>query len=154
MSDQPVTRSILTSVLTSTLAKFHQDVILPDIERIVGDAVSGSEARLRNGMQGFHDSILKKLGDLETESAAIKIGLKRVEERLDLVEVRLGKVEDRLDGVEAALGRLEERLSRVEKRLDEIAQPQPVLRAEVQQLKASIESLQGRIDALERRAKR
>jgi hypothetical protein len=63
-------------------------VIVPDIQRIVGDAVSGSEGRLRNEMQGFHDSILKKLGDLETESAAIKIGLKRVEERLDVVEVR------------------------------------------------------------------
>jgi archaellum component FlaC len=175
MSDQPVTRSVLTSVLTSTLAKFHQEVIVPDIQRIVGDAVSGSEARLRNEMQGFHDSILKKLGDLETESAAIKIGLKRVEDRLELVETRLGRVEDRLEKVEArldrvedrldkvgqrldsvenALRRLEERLSRVEKQIDEIAEPQPGLRSEVQQLKAAIERLQGRIDALEQRAKR
>jgi chromosome segregation ATPase len=147
MSAQPLT----VGALAGALAKFHRDVIAPDIQRIVGDAVSGSEGRLRNEMQGFHDSILKKLGDLETESAAIKIGLKRVEERLDLVEVRLGKVEDRLDGVETALRRLEGRLSRVEKRIDEIAEPQPGLRAEVQQLKTSIESLQGRIDALERR---
>src|SRR5882672_2177961 len=110
MSDQPLT----VGSLAGALAKFHREVIVPDIQRIVGDVVSGSEGRLRNEMQGFHDSILKKLGDLETESAAIKIGLKRVEERLDLVEVRLGKVEDRLDGVETALRRLEERLSRVE----------------------------------------
>jgi chromosome segregation ATPase len=150
MSDQPLT----VGALAGALAKFHRDVIAPDIQRIVGDAVSGSEGRLRNEMQGFHDSILKKLGDLETESAAIKIGLKRVEERLDLVEVRLGKVEDRLDGVETALRRLEGRLSRVEKRIDEIAEPQPGLRAEVQQLKISIDSLQGRIDALERGTKR
>ena len=150
MSDQPVTRSVLTSVLASALVKFHEEIIAPDVRRIVQE----SEARLRNDMQGFHDSIVKRLGDLETESQAIKIGLKRVEERLDLVEVRLGKVEDRLDAVETALRRLEERLSRVEKRIDEIAEPQPGLRAEVQQLKTSIESLQGRIDALERRAKR
>src|SRR5438445_471756 len=157
MSDQPLT----VGALAGALAKFHREVIAPDIQRIVGDAVSGSEGRLRNEMQGFHDSILKKLGDLQTESAAIKIGLKRVEERLDLIEVRLGKledrvqvvedrlakVEDRLDGVETALRRLEERLSRVETRIDEIAEPQPALRAEVQQLKTSIESLQGRIDA-------
>lgn len=154
MSDQPVTRSVLTSVLTSTLAKFHQEVIVPDIQRIVGDAVSGSEGRLRNEMQGFHDSILKKLGDLETESAAIKIGLKRVEDRLDKVEASLDRVEPRLEGVENALSRLEERLSRVEKQIDEIADPQPRLRAEVEQLKAAIERLQGRIDALERGANR
>jgi chromosome segregation ATPase len=148
MSDQPVTLAVL--------AKFHRDVIVPDIQRIVGDAVSASEGRLRNEMQGFHDSILKKLGDLETESAAIKIGLKRVEERLDLVETRLGRVEDRLEKIEARLDlrRLDERLSRVEKRIDEITEPQPGLRAEVQQLKMSIESLQARIDALERRADR
>lgn len=171
MSDQPLT----VGALTGALATFHREVILPDIQRIVGDAVSGSEARLRNEMQGFHDSILKKLGDLETESAAIKIGLKRVEDRLELVETRLGRVEDRLEKVEArldrvedrldkveqrldsvenALRRLEERLSRVEKQIDEIAEPQPGLRSEVQQLKAAIERLQGRIDALEQRAKR
>jgi chromosome segregation ATPase len=152
MSDQPVTRSVLTSVLTATLAKFHEEILAPDVRRIVQE----SEARLRNEIQGFHDSILKKLGDLETESAAIKIGLKRVEERLDLVEMRLGRVEDRLEKIEARLDlrQLDERLSRVEKRIDEIAEPQPGLRAEVQQLKMSIESLQGRIDALERRADR
>jgi len=153
MSEQPITLAVL--------AKFHREVIVPDIQRIVGDVVSGSEGRLRNEMQGFHDSILKKLGDLEAESAAIKIGLKRVEERLDLVEERLGVVERRLDNFESSLSavradlrRVDERLSRVEKRIDEIAEPHPGLRAEVQQLKTSIESLQGRIDALERGTKR
>ncbi len=153
-------------ITLAVLGKFHRDVIVPDIQRIVGDAVSASEGRLRNEMQAFHDSILKKLGDLETESAAIKIGLKRVKDRLELVETRLGQVEDRLEKVEGRLDKVEqrldsvkndlrqldERLSRVEKRIDEIAEPQPGLRAEVQQLKMSIESLQGRIDALERRA--
>jgi len=164
MSDQPVTRAVLTSVLTSALVKFHEEGIAPDVRRIVQE----SESRLRNEMQGFHDSILKKLGDLETESAAIKIGLKRVEDRLDKVEDRLDKVEQRMDkleqqmdrfeqgleGVQGELRRLDERLSRVEKQIDEIAEPQAGLRAEVQRLKASIESLQGRIDALERGAKR
>jgi chromosome segregation ATPase len=150
MSDQPVTRAVLTSVLASALVKFHEEVIGPDVRRIVQE----SEIRLRNEMQGFHDSILKKLGDLETESAAIKIGLKQVEDRLEKVELRLDQIDQRLDNVESALRRLEERLSRVEQRIDEIAEPQPGLRAEVQRLKASIESLQGRIDALERGAKR
>jgi len=145
MSDQPVT----LSVLTSTLAKFHQEVLAPEVRRIVQE----SESRLRNEMQGFHDSILKKLGDLEAESAAIKIGLKRVEDQLDRVEMRLDKVEERLESVRNDLRQLDERLSRVETRID-TAGPQPGLRAEVQQLKTSIQSLEGRIDALERRAKR
>lgn len=152
----------------SVLAKFHREVIVPDIQRIVGDAVSGSEGRLRNEMQGFHDSIVKSLGDLETESVAIKLGLMRLEERIELVEVVLGKVEerlgnvelrltkveDRLDSVEKDLRRLDERLSRVEKRIDDIAEPQPTLRADVQDLKASVQKLQTRIDALEGRVDR
>jgi hypothetical protein len=43
---------------------------------------------------------------------------------------------------------------RVENQIDGIAEPQPALRAEFQQLKASIEGLQARIDALERREDR
>ena len=50
MSEQPIT--------LAALAKFHREVIFPDIQRIVGDAVSGSEGRLRNEMQGFHDEML------------------------------------------------------------------------------------------------
>ena len=146
MSDQLVT----LSVLTSALAKFHEEIVGPDIRRIVQE----SEARLRNDMQGFHDSILKKLGDLETESAAIKIGLERVEDRLDKVEQRLDAVEEGLERVKKDLGQIDERLGRVEKRIEAISEPQPGLRAEVQQLKTSIETLQGRIDALERRANR
>lgn len=73
MSDQPVT----LSVLTSALARFHETVLAPDMRRMIEE----SETRLRVDMQGFHDSILKRLGDLETEYAAIKIGLERVEKR-------------------------------------------------------------------------
>src|SRR3954466_6888935 len=102
MSDQLVT----LSVLTSALVKFHAEVIAPDVRRIVQE----SEARLRNDMQGFHDSIVKRLGDLETESAAIKIGLKRVEERLDLVEVRLGRVEGRIEVLERRVQAVEGRI--------------------------------------------
>jgi hypothetical protein len=83
MSEQAVTFAVL--------AKFHHEVIVPDIQRIVGGAVSGFEGRLRSDMQRFHDSILKKLGGLETESAAIRIGLTRVEDRL----VRIGASERR-----------------------------------------------------------
>jgi hypothetical protein len=73
MSEQPVTLSILTSAL----AQFHEKVLAPDWRRMIEE----SEGRLRDDMQGFHDSILKRLGNLEAEYAAIKIGLARVEKR-------------------------------------------------------------------------
>ena len=34
MSDQPLTRSVLTSVLASALVKFHEEIIAPDVRRI------------------------------------------------------------------------------------------------------------------------
>jgi hypothetical protein len=64
MSDAPLTVGALAGALT----RFHREVLLPDIQRVVGDAVGASEGR--------------QLDRLETESAATKIGLKRLEERL------------------------------------------------------------------------
>jgi hypothetical protein len=46
------------------------------------------------------------------------------------------------------------RLGRVEDGLAEIAEPQPTLRRDVQDLKASVQRLEARIDALERREDR
>ena len=55
MSDQPIT--------LSTLAKFHREIVLPDIERVVGAA----ERRLRDEMHGLFDAIAHRLDRLETE---------------------------------------------------------------------------------------
>ncbi len=67
MSDQPLTLIVL--------AQFHRQVILPDIERIVG----GAERRLRDEMHTLHDFVLKRLDRLEVEYEAIKAGLQRIE---------------------------------------------------------------------------
>ena len=73
MSDQPVTRA----VLTTALAQFHRELILPDVQRIVGEAIAGSERR----MQANFDAIFHKLDKLETEYAAITVALARLEAR-------------------------------------------------------------------------
>jgi len=70
MSEQPITLSVL--------ARFHREVLLPDVERIVGSAVDG----LRDEMHALHDSSLVRFERLETEYEAIKAGLSRVERRL------------------------------------------------------------------------
>ena len=80
MSDQPITLAVL--------AKFHHDVIVPDIQRVVREEVGASERR----MMAHIDGLAHKLTALQIEYAAIAIGLKRVEDRLDTVEKRIGNV--------------------------------------------------------------
>jgi predicted nucleic acid-binding Zn-ribbon protein len=104
------------------LTKFHREVVLPDIQRIVGE----SEQRLRNEIHDAFDALAQRLDRLETEYQMLVAGLKRVEESLDGVEARLAKVEGRL-------GAIEQRLDRV------------ALKAEVQDLKARVEALERRI---------
>jgi len=62
------------SIPLSTLMEFHRDVVVPDIERIVG----ASERRLREEMHMLHDGSLVRLEGLEVESAAIEAGLRRL----------------------------------------------------------------------------
>jgi hypothetical protein len=58
MSDQPVTLAVL--------AKFHREVILPDVQRIVEE----SERRLRDEMHGLQDAVLTRLGNLGSRSSS------------------------------------------------------------------------------------
>jgi len=74
MSDRPLT----VRALASALDQFHRNVVQPDIYRIVGE----SERRLRDQIQTFHDATLTRFDRLETEYAAIKIALKRIEDHL------------------------------------------------------------------------
>jgi len=134
MSDQPVTLGVL--------ARFHREVILPDIQKIVEE----SEKHLRDEMHGLHDAVLTRLDGLEVEYVAIRVGLQRVEQRLDQLETDYRELV-------AAVSRLDERLSRVEKRLDDLVavQPKYALRSDVQDLEARVDRLQDQIRALQQR---
>ena len=147
MSDQPLTLSVL--------AKFHREVIAPDIERIVGDAVSGSEKRLSDEIAQVWDALFSTRERLETEYLAIRSGIARVEERLDRLEGRFDKLEAEHRELVAAVHRLDQRLSRVEKRLDELVagEPRYALRSEVEDLKTRLDGLQVQIRAVEKRLK-
>jgi predicted nuclease with TOPRIM domain len=102
--------------LVEVLTKFHQQIVVPDIERIVG----ATEQRLRNEMQTGFDALAQRLDRLEAEYHMLVAGLKRVEERLDRVEQRLDKMalrtelldlKARVDGLQDQVRQLEERLS-------------------------------------------
>jgi chromosome segregation ATPase len=168
MSEQPLTRAVLASVL----ADFHRDVMRPDIKQIVGEEVGA----LRREMSTYFDAFYQRFEHLETEYQALKAGLGRIESRLEQIEGRLEQVEARLervemrldqveiglDGVKRRLDHLEQqvlelrtRLGRVEERLEEsiaLEEKYPV-RAEVQDLKARAELLHEDIRRLEQRLK-
>jgi chromosome segregation ATPase len=114
--------------LVEVLTKFHQQVLAPDIERIVGAA----EQRLRDEMQTGFDALSRRLENLEIEFPMLVSGIKRVEERLDALEDRMGSVERRLDGID--------------KKLDKMA-----LKSELADLKARVEGLQQQVRVLEER---
>jgi predicted nucleic acid-binding Zn-ribbon protein len=107
--------------LVQVLTKFHREIVVPDIERIVGE----TERRLRDEMHAGFDALSQRLDRLETEYHMLVVGLKRVEERLDKVEQRLDKVEQRLDKL--------------------------ALRSELLELKARVDGLQEQIHVLETR---
>ena len=155
MSDQPLTLAVL--------AQFHRQVILPDIERIVGSAVG----QLRLDMSGHFDAVFARFERLESEYEMIKAGLQRiegrlegVEARLEVVEARLGHLDERVDRVEGRLDHLEAmvlelrtRVGRVEERLEEMiaVEEKYPLRAEVHDLKIRVERLHDDVRRLEQR---
>jgi chromosome segregation ATPase len=133
MSEQPLTRAVLASVL----ADFHRDLILPDMERVV----QTSMGELRVEMNAHFDDVYHRFERVETEYQALKAGL--------------GRVEARLDDLDAQVLDLRTRLSRVEERLEELIaleEKYPV-RAEVQDLRARVEILHEDIRRLEQRLK-
>lgn len=50
--------------LVPVLARFHRDVLLPDVKRVVAEVVDASERRLRDEMQSGFDSLARELTDL------------------------------------------------------------------------------------------
>ena len=103
--------------LIPILTKFHRDIVLPDIERIV----SASEQRLRNEMRTLFDSLSRQIEDLRTEYHMLVAGLKRVEERLERLEQPMDKVALRSELLElkARVDSLQGQVRTIEARLEE-----------------------------------
>jgi len=103
--------------LVQVLTKFHRDIIVPDIERIVG----ASEQRLRDEMQRGFAALAQRLDKLETEYHMLVSGLTRVEERLDRIEQRLDKTALRSELLElkSRVDELQGQVRALEARVDE-----------------------------------
>jgi hypothetical protein len=73
--------------LIPVLTRFHREVLLPDLERIVGEAVG----ELRGEMNAHFDAIHRRFDRLET--AALEA---RVDGRESQTMIRIGGIEDLL----------------------------------------------------------
>ena len=102
------------------LTRFHREIVVPDIERIVGSVVEGAERRLRDEMQTGFDALAQRLDKLDTEYHMLVAGLKRVEERLDRVDQRLDKMALRseLIDLKTRVDVLQEQVRTLEARID------------------------------------
>jgi predicted nuclease with TOPRIM domain len=94
--------------LVAVLTRFHRDVLLPDVARLIQE----SEQRLRDEMHAMFDAFAQRIDRLETEYQMVVAGLRRVEERLDRVEQKMDKfalraeVEDLKSRVKALEGKI------------------------------------------------
>jgi chromosome segregation ATPase len=103
--------------LVPILTKFHREIVVPDLERIV----AASERRLRDEMHSLFDSQSRQIEALRTEYHMLVAGLKRVEERLDRLEQRMDKVALRSELLElkARVEGLQEQVRTLEARFEE-----------------------------------
>jgi hypothetical protein len=88
MTDQPVTLAVLV--------QFHREVVLPDLQRTVGDQISEADRHLTIQIERFWDALLGTREKLEIEYLLIRSGIARLEDRLERVDQRLGALEERM----------------------------------------------------------
>jgi chromosome segregation ATPase len=106
--------------LVLVLAKFHGEVLLPDVMRVVAEAVEASERRLRDELHKLFDSLAGELKDLRETYTMLSHAVARIEERLERIEQRVEKMalrsellelKARVEGLQAQVQALEERLA-------------------------------------------
>jgi chromosome segregation ATPase len=137
--------------MLQVLTRFHQEVIIPDVQRIVEDAIDKSVGSLRNDMYSHFDAIYVRFDRLESEYYALKSWMGRIDERLARVEsevqslnARMDRVESELQFVKSHLRALEMRVADIEKKIDRLA-----TETELVEIRQQIVILNDRVAALE-----
>lgn len=101
--------------LLNVLTRFHQEVVLPDLERVVDERLDSRIGPLQQVMLANFDAISKRLDRLETEYQSLRAGVQRIEERLASLEQKLDKMALRSELIE-----LKERVAMLEHRIAEL----------------------------------
>lgn len=101
--------------LVTVLTRFHRDVLLPDVTRLIQE----SEGRLRDEMHSIFDGISHRLDRLETEYQMLVAGVKRIEERLDRLEQRMDRfaLRSEIEDLRSRVKVLETRLAELDSEL-------------------------------------
>ena len=71
--------------LFGILMRFHRDIVVPDIERIVGHKVDD----LRDEMLTNFDAVYKRFDRVESEQASLGATVDRIEQRVTVIELKL-----------------------------------------------------------------
>jgi hypothetical protein len=80
----------MADVLWDTLLRFHREVALPDIDRIVGAPLRDDLASFKRETHANFDAVWKRFDRLESEYHSLSAAMARVEGRLVLVEEKIG----------------------------------------------------------------
>jgi len=102
MGNQPIT--------LAALAKFHREVLGPEIREIVREEVGAH----RRETQAAFDAIFQRSDRLETEYHMLVAGVKRIEERLDRIDQKLDRA-----ALKSEVLALKARVEELERRLNE-----------------------------------
>jgi phage shock protein A len=97
--------------LLRVLTRFHREVVLPDLERVV----EGRLAPLREEMLANFDAVFKRLDRLESEYTALSAAVARIEKRLEGVDQKIDKL-----ALRAELLELKERVHALEQKIADI----------------------------------
>ena len=111
-------REVVKPDTAETLMRFHREVVKPDMETM-REEIRGEIRSLRNEMLNGFDGVYHRIERVETELAAITIGLKRLEAQVSAIERRLSAVEDKM-ALRSELAELEEQMASLNQRITEI----------------------------------
>ena len=97
--------------LLQVLTRFHREVVLPDLERVVDARISP----LREEMLANFDAVFRRLDRLESEYQALSAAVERLEKRMTSIEEKIDKL-----ALRSELEELRERVVALEQRIAEL----------------------------------
>jgi len=75
--------------LIQTLTRFHREVVMPDVVRVIDRAFEEKLTPFRDEVLTNFDAVYKRFDDLAIEYQALKGGMIRLEQRMDRLEKTL-----------------------------------------------------------------
>jgi len=136
------------------LTRYHREMILPDVQRIVEDAIEKSVRPLRSEMYSQFDGLYAHFNRLESEYYALKSWMSRIDERLTRIESEVQSLNERTSRVESKVESLNERMGVVESKAESLNVRMAGVESELQFVKAHLIALEMRVADIEKKIDR